>query len=470
METSVLLKPVNWILLVYALLGIITVFYFDGTGDAGDSVLHYLYAKHVLQHPENLLNHWAKPFFTLLAFPFSQMGFTGIKLMNLIIVFFTLSITYKSTVLLGLRRAWVSLAVLILSPMYYALTFSGLTEPLFALVSVGSLYLVLRNNYLWAALLLSFLPFIRSEGLIIIGVFGFYFLLKKNWKFIPFLLTGHVVYSIGGYFYYHDLLWVFTKIPYAALESVYGKGRLLHFVDQLLHVVGVPVYVLFWTGFMACVVQFVRKKLSLEISILVVGSFTAFFVAHSLFWHFGIFNSLGLKRVLIGVLPFLAIIVLVGINSIQELLASRKKFVFNTILTIVMGLMIIFPFTKNHAALQVDRDLKLKPEQLCMQRIADYLKESGRDKRKMVYSIAYLSEILNIDHFDQESRMDLKKWVLESLEVGDIIIWDDWFAGFENGVDINELRKMQGIQHLYGTEANDRGRKLYFEVFEKVEY
>src|SRR6218665_3878717 len=288
-------KPANILFVVYALVSAISIACFEGTGDVGDSVSHYLFARYAPVHAELYFNHWAKPLFVLLASPFAQLGFIGMKVFNALVSFLTVVITYRIACRLKLGNPAVVILLVLFSPLWYILTYSGLTEPLFALFTALGIYFCLDRRYLPACLVVSFLPYIRSEGLIIIGVFGLYLLQTRNWKHIPVLLAGSVVYSIAGWFIYHDLLWVFTKIPYATLGSVYGSGPLLHFVEQLINVVGVPVYALLWIGLIAIVTGVINKRKGPEEGILVVLGFLCFFVAHSLFWYLGIFNSMGLK-------------------------------------------------------------------------------------------------------------------------------------------------------------------------------
>ena len=62
---------------------IFLAFWYDGTGDEGDSVFHFLYSKHAFEHPENFLNHWAKPVFVLITAPVAQFGFIAMKIFNI---------------------------------------------------------------------------------------------------------------------------------------------------------------------------------------------------------------------------------------------------------------------------------------------------------------------------------------------------------------------------------------------------
>ena len=78
--------------------------------------------------------------------------------------------------------------------------------------------------------------------------------------------------------------------------------------------------------------KFFKRQAQAEEIVLILCGFGAFLIAHSLFWYLGIFNSLGLKRVLIGIMPMMALIVLYGFNGISEYLFENRfnKFVFKT--------------------------------------------------------------------------------------------------------------------------------------------
>jgi Gpi18-like mannosyltransferase len=305
------------VLIVYSFLAALTIIYFDGTGDSGDSYVHYQFAKFAPLHPKLYFNLWAKPVFVLLASPFALLGFISMKIFNTFVSLLNILFTYKIIKELKIKNALAGAVILICSPLCFVLTFSGFTEPLFALFICASIYLTLKKQFIPASIIISILPFVRSDGLIILSVFAFYFILKKEWKIFPLLLIGHVVYSISGFFIYHDLLWVFNEIPYARLSSNYGSGKLSHFVVQLLYVVGISIYILFLIGIISIIGDFLRRILSIEFQLLIFLGFLSFFIAHTLFWYFGIFNSMGLKGVLICVAPLISII-------------SRKGFNFHT--------------------------------------------------------------------------------------------------------------------------------------------
>jgi hypothetical protein len=455
------------LLFFYLLAGIFTIFHFNGTGDAGDSVLHYLFAKYAPQHPELYFNHWAKPLFVLLASPFSQFGFAGVKFFNLLVSLFAIFFTYKTARLLNLPNALLSALLFICAPLNFLLTFSGLTEPLFALVLILGLYFTLQGRSITGAALLSFLPFVRSEGLLFLGVFGFWYLISRNWKAIPFLLVGHLVYSVAGYFVYHDFLWIFTKIPYSTLKSNYGSGPLDHFVKQLNFVLGIPIYVLLWVGILSFIADWFRKRLRLfsAESILILGGFLAFFVAHTLFWYLGIFHSAGLKRVFIGVLPLSALVCLIGLNFLLNFLPPNPK-IKNTILSLLTAILLLFPFTRNRAAMNW-QEMSLNRNQELANQTAAFLRQfptvSGA---KFFYAHPYLSVSLGLDHFDSQQHLNLTMDDLKNLKKGDIVIWENWFAVVENHLPQEQLEQIPGLVKLKEVSGQDEKETIRYVIFQ----
>ena len=183
-------NPINWkisdLLLakistaLFFIIGCFVIQHYNGTGDTGDSIVHFFYARYAFVHPENFFNHWAKPLYVLLAAPFAQFGFDGIKCFNLLNATATLWLTFRIAQLLNLKNPIVALLILATCSGYFALTFSGLTEHLCAFLLVLSVFLTLKDRLVLASLIVSFLPFVRSEGLLFVGVFGLYFFVKRN--------------------------------------------------------------------------------------------------------------------------------------------------------------------------------------------------------------------------------------------------------------------------------------------------
>ncbi len=460
-------NSIYYLLFLYLLVAILTIVFFNGTGDAGDSIMHYLFAKYAPLHPGLFFDHFAKPFFVLITSPFAQFGFTGIKIFNAITTFITIYLTYIIAVELNMKNAIVAAIIIMFAPLYYILTFSGLTEPLFALFIAASLLLSIKEKQTAACLLVSFLPFVRSEGLIIIGVFAIYFLYKKRWSLVPLLLFGSLVYSIAGYFVHHDFLWVFTKIPYAKLSSNYGSGKLLHFAEQLIYVVGVPVYFLFWTGVISLVIKSIGRKIGPEVIILILLGFACFFIAHSLFWYLGIFNSMGLKRVLIGVMPLMGIISLYGFNFLSEEIFVGRRFPKLIIRLFLVVYIILFPFTSNPAALKWERDMMLSKGQKLAGQMTDFPGKQIAVTYPVLFADPYLAEVLSIDWFDPEKRIELNRQNIAQMKAGNLILWENWFAVVEQNVTKMDLDTNASLLNLYTASVDDQGREIIYAIYMK---
>lgn len=456
-----------YLLLFYALICAFTIAFFDGTGDSGDSISHYLFAKYAPKHPALYFDHWAKPLFVLLASPFAQFGFIGVKVFNSLIALTIIFFTYKTAERIQLKNTILVVVFLIFSPLFYILTFSGLTEPLFALIGIIGFYFCTQQKYMSAALIISFLPYVRSEGLIVIGVFSLYFLYKKAWKVLPVLFFGSVVYGIAGFFVHGNFLWVFTKIPYAKLSSVYGHGQPFHFVEQLINVTGVPIYVIFWLGFIGLSIQLFKQKLHAENHILVLIGFLSFFAAHSLFWYLGIFNSMGLKRVLLGIMPLIAITALFGFNFITEQFTSNAK-IKTGLRVFIVAYVLVFPFTLNPAAIQWEKDLMLSSDQKIANQLSQNILKKESLQYPLLYNHRYLSLPLNIDYFDPTRCKQITIENILQMKSGDILIWDNQYANFESGLEKKDLDSRNDLETIETLQSNELGKDVIFSVYKKM--
>lgn len=452
-------NTLRYILLVYAFFSCLTIISFDGTAGTGDTVTHFLFAKYAFRYPVFYFDHWAKPVFTLLASPFAQFGFTGIKVFNALVTFFTLYFTYRCAVLLNIKYAVLPVVFCILMPSYYILTFSGLTEPLFALFLSVGVYFLLQEKYLLSAIWVSFMPFVRSEGLIIIMAFVCFFAVKKKWKLLPFFISGHAIYGLAGAVFHKDILWVIHKMPYRTLEHVYGKGSLFHYVDQLIYIVGIPIYGLMAISLIYYIVSLYRKKMNLN-ELFIPFTFLAFFVAHSLFWYFGIFASMGLKRVLVGVVPLMGIMAYHGYHFIMQFLYKFSRKVQQFLGYGILLYVFVFPFTPNPAAINFKQSMYLDASQELARKVAKDLEKKGLINHRIVSDNAYFD--LLVPYFDVLYVLSYKHFTAQS---GDIYIYDPSYSSFKKDYLKNSPSMKQIAQY---TAINEKGQEIYYIVYQII--
>lgn len=469
------MKKIAKIEILLSLLVFVTLLFIgintNTTGDAGDSVTHYLFSHYSFKYPQFFFHHWAKPVFVLLTSPFAQFGFKGIIVFNCICVTLSALLTYYTAKNLKIKNSWLVFVVILLSPLYFKLTFSGLTEYLFSLFLIYGIYLITKTKHFLGIIIISFLPLIRSEGLLILGVFGLYYLINKKFKLLPLLLTGQLIYTIAGAFYYEDILWVINRIPYASLGSPYGKGELLDFVHRLNYVIEKPIYVLLAIGSLSILYSFFRhglKNSNYIKELLILGSFLALFIAHTLFWWLGIFNSMGLPRVLIAVIPVIAIISLIGVQTITDRIKNTK---INYLILIGITVIICYyPFTHRPEGVVFKKDMfVLEENRLIDEEVAPFLKKNlpSYSNNTTYFSHPYLSMSLDIDYFDSKKHRDMDFLLTDQLEKGTIIIWDEWFSVMEGKVNLEVLTEDESFELIQSFERKENDRLIQFAVFKK---
>ncbi len=407
-----------------------------GVGGA-DNITHFQIARYAFRHPELFLDLWGKPVYTTLCAPFAQLGFLAAKFFNVIAAVLATYLNYKIGKDLYPRSSFYVLVFTAFAPVYFMLSGSCLTEILFSLVLVASVYLFLKERMIFAAIVLSFLPLVRSEGFVVFPVFALAMILKQSYKSIPFLLFGSIVYSLIGYFVFHDFLWLIHKQPYSMGESIYGSGSLFHFIKHSHFIFGIPLLVILVPGLIIWCVS-VLKNFSLKsektiLFIIIVGSWLTYFAAHSYVWWKGTGGSLGLTRVMAGIVPFVA---LTGVQTIEKVIGScRKKMLAQAGFGVLALLQIVLLFTQNKLIQKPD------PTERLIKECADYLRFNEEGK-KVFYFNPLLIHYLNLDPYDTKQ---CNWWVADkmqpsnSMEWGDVIVWDAHFGPNEGGVQLQAL-------------------------------
>lgn len=434
--------------------------------------MHYLFSHYAFAHPENFLDHWAKPLFVLLSSPFAYFGFKGMILFNVICTTLTALTTYHIGKNLKLKYPLLIFPMFLGAPLFFQLIFSGLTEYLFALITVLGIYLIQINKATTAILLVSFLPMVRSEGLIVIGVFGIYLLASRQYKKIPLLFIGQLIYTLIGVIYHQDLFWVMTDIPYANVGSPYGHGGLFDFVFKLMFAIEKPLFLLVIGGLGLMIYQLWKrndfKKNKIKY-LLIGGTFIAIFLAHSIFWYLGIFNSMGLPRVLIAIVPLGVLIALFGFDSVLNKIQKYK--LKKTVLFITIFTIIAFPFIpKSNGIVYNEQMFKVLDHRLIEAEVAPYIQSEFPNYREQLiyFSHPYLSCALDIDYFDQSKHLEMQHLMDTNISPGTLVIWDNWFSVSDGGIDLDYLSSKANLKVL-GTFSNSTTNDRYkFVIFEAI--
>lgn len=428
--------------ILFGLLLLLNAVYFsrmafvsEGLLEPGDGVTHYGIARHAPQNPELFFDHWGKPLFTLLVSPFAQLGYPGMIVFNVLLFCITCILLFAWAERRNNGLAWTIPLLLLSSIVYYDMVNAGMTEILFSTLLAATFYLFYREKYVWGAFLFSFSLFSRPEANVVLPVYLLFLLYKKQWKAVPFLGAGLLLYSIAGSFYYHDLFWFFTKNPYPAKVNFYGHGGPWHFIRHHGFIWG-PV--LAWgslAGTAAVLVSLFtpgRRSRGVSYLLLVVLPLFGVVGVHSYIWWKGIHGSLGLLRVLATVMP---LSVILGFLFVQDLQTCLARVVPDRVPAVFMwgtGFFLAwYLYTGNPRRHMLP--LKQTPNQELLSEAAAWYRTENPSNRGMVsYSDPYFAMRAGINPYDTEKARMLylldKTDPVISLRPGDYIVWDAHFG------------------------------------------
>lgn len=421
----------------------------DGTGGGGDSIAHFLIARAAPHNPVLYLDHWGKPLFTLLASPFALSGFKSVQYFNILITALACLFSYLTALQFSLRFAsWV--------PVFYffsaevlEVTPASFTEPVFAMVFAAGIYLLVFNRLTWGVIVLSFLPFARSEGLVILCVLLVYLLACKAYRKIPLLFAGHVVFALAGMFIYSDALWVFTKIPYATLESIYGKGPWYHFLYHMYYISGPVTCTLALAGIVSVVISWMKNKFTFTNSelnkklFLSAGMLLAFLAAHSIFWALGIFGSLGLTRVVVGIVPSIAILSVAGLEFLIP--ATAKKLTAYVILLFIIAGEYAETFWYKPTAVNREEFLLNEGQQYIAYTVSPYVRDKYADYKVYLSDIA-LSYYLDKNLYDTTAFQVFHAKPTYRLKDHEVIVWDSMWSCIMHNISYDTLMSKPYLQ------------------------
>jgi glycerol-3-phosphate acyltransferase PlsY len=294
--------------------------------------------------------------------------------------------------------------------------------------------------------------------------------LRRNAKAVILLSAGHIIYSIAGLLAGKSLLWMFTEIPYQ-VKSVYGNGDFMHYPNQMLLTLGIPVFMLACAGFVVLILDILKVKIpsleknKLEVRLLILGSFLAYFLFHTFSWWLGLFGSMGMSRVLIAMVPLLSVIAIYGFNFLTRW-KIQWKFPVQIVLTVLLIVyVLVFPFLHNPASINWEKELRRSPEMNLMHTIAVDINKH-KQNRFLYYSNPYFSYALGINPFDRSKHLCFTDWQAEKrLKPNSLVIWDNWFSVTEERTDSLALFQNPELKLISRYETQGDKAKNIFLVF-----
>ncbi|TSA30656.1 MAG: hypothetical protein D4R67_00065 [Bacteroidetes bacterium] len=433
----------------------------SGYAGGSDSIVHYQIARYVFYDPKLLFSLWGRPLFTLISVPFAQLGFTGMKLMNILLGVGSAWLAYLISKRLGYASSWMVIVFVLFAPLYCSLFFSGLTEVSFSFFLVLALFFFLREKYYLSALILSFLPFVRMEGLWFMPVFILALSWKRKWFTLPVLATGFLFYSIIGGFFFHDLLWIIHRFPYYVNHPVYSKytGSLFLFYEKRSFILGLPLQWLFVAGIAGLIYALFNRKKKQQTEIffqaLVLTIIFLYAGLHSWLYWTGVGSSLGLIRVVGAILPLVSIISMGGYAWLERLFVTNQMQRF-----LLQAMTVVFILYANFTVYRYPVPLLWEEE--VMTKTASWVRSTEYVNKRICYTDPKVPFYLDANPYDGEKFA----WVLagskplftsKEMEViprDNLLIWDAHFGPNECCLPLDSLMRSPKMQLInYFTPA-----------------
>lgn len=456
-------KIIFYLLLILSFFTVIVIYFnADSPFDTGDGIVHYHISRYSWKYPHLFLDLWGKPFFTLISSPFAQFGLKGMYLFQALnsaaISWFLFKIASK----INLKFKWTIPAFVFFAPVFFAVMNSGLVEICFGTMFMFSVWLVFEKKYYTSALVASLIPFVRPEAYIVMPLLSVIYVYRRKFLAIPFLLTATIIYTLIGYLYFKDILWIIQQNYHLVGDNYAGmKGNPLHYFGLYYRIWG-PVYaVLLVMGsgkILSQIFRIFRSKpeheFVEEVFVLFLGNTIGCFILHSLLYSMpGILNNLGMVRYMAVLIPSSAFIALIGINMINLPAFTKNSFLKPVFVTIILIVVVLTSFAQRFYP------FKIGNEQLVMKKMASYIQTTMPNFKKVCFLNPSFPVYADMDPFDNKKVETLRAADLEFLNQlpdSTLFLWDSHFMKLDGKIAFNWLSENPNFIMIKHYEFSDK--------------
>ncbi|NLB34777.1 MAG: hypothetical protein GX817_03030 [Elusimicrobia bacterium] len=295
-----------------------------------DDIARFTILRSALRDVRVFLSPYLKLGFALLNFPFLLL--TGanpmsIRILNFFLSLATLVLIKKIALKKGISKFGSELAMVLCFsfPVFFILSLSTLSEVLFTFTVVLSVYMLVCQRYGAGLIIISFLPLLRQEGLLLLPVFAIilarrYSLLKTPILFIPFIIWSYLNVKVLGHEMYFSFFPALGIIPSAPANSSASLTDVLFSAGVLLFH---PISLL---GILGALLSFKKKNFRL-VSLIFLSYFLILLAANLLHVTVnGVWNRE--IRFLHTLIPFLSLLAVYYMDLYPGLTKVVKKYIF----------------------------------------------------------------------------------------------------------------------------------------------
>jgi hypothetical protein len=258
---------------------------------------------------------------------------------------------------------------------------------------------------------------------------------------------------------------------------MYGHGYLLYFVDKVKIITGIPLTIVFLAGLLfilRCTYIHLRKNAFTNLHaaelLLIFGSFCVYFTAHTIFWWKGMFASLGMTRVMAGVIPVFAVGALRGLTIITGIIYKKYKPAAAIIAIIFAFIVLQVPFVI------FGKVEKLDPRLITVKEACNWLKENNVSENQVFYSHPFTVICMDINPYNKSNSRDLMFVPTEIIEEvvpkGNFVVWDSQFGPNEMHTPLERLQDTADFTFIKNFAPREEiivlgGRKFEVKIFKR---
>ena len=413
----------------FALVGLALVYVYDD-GFQQDSGFHFLFARWGWKYPYMFVGVWARPLFTFLyGFP-ALIGYQAARLFSVAIGLATAWQTYKLARDLKLERSWLAVLFIFLQPSFFTLYPDLLTEPIYGLVFVIALRLHLRGRVKMGMFVASLMLMARPEGFFHGILWGVWILFDKrvshqfSRRILASLLlaSGGIIWWAIAFIITKDPRWIKNNWPHEWQEGIYGSEPFYMYFLRLPEMVGPLMVIPFLLG-----LGLLLKRREMGT---VTSSFLLLFLLHATFRTLGILGDAGYPRYMVCVSSAMAIIALVGWNTIADWMRKFAMPVRVATASLVIGISLLT------CVLYMDGLIWVRDAWAIKDAYNWYEANDKRPVKKLVWSHTYMCVLFDADVNDRSNLTndhDKNLEKLKNLPGGTLVFWDSevgpsWFS------------------------------------------
>jgi hypothetical protein len=281
-----------------------------------DECAHFLYSRFVLKALPVTVQTWHRPGrLWLFALP-AQLGHSFTMFFSLALFLCLLLVTYRIATLMNIKHAEWVVILTGLQPILFDISYACLAEAPAALLIMLSYWYHLKGRPGWALAIASAVFLFRFEMYAFAVLLFFVYLRKREWKILPLLLSGPLLWIGSSAIISGDVMTFFREWSKFSNLGKYVPGvSVTYYVENLHNVFGFAQVVLFVVG----VTFIVRAKRIAEFGILfcvIAINITVNTLAGAEVFHWT--GSIGELRYIAVVAPIVGIVSVYGLSEVLD--------------------------------------------------------------------------------------------------------------------------------------------------------